>query len=61
MQGDGETILVGISDTNETQEYQVPVGTKGWINLLNESENITETTTISLTSDRHIIVWKLKD
>ncbi|MBO4349705.1 MAG: hypothetical protein J6A01_02010 [Proteobacteria bacterium] len=61
MQGDGETILVGISDSDEDQTYTVNVGTKGWINLLNESEPVYETNTITLTKDRHIIVWKLKD
>jgi glycosidase len=61
MQGEGETVLVGISDSDEPQNYQVSAGTKGWINLLDESETITETTSITLTKDRYIIVWKLKD
>lgn len=61
MKGEGETILVGISDTDEDQTYTVNEGSKGWINLLNESETITETTSVTLTRDRHIIVWKLKE
>ncbi len=61
MQADRETILVGISDSDEDQTYTVSVGTKGWINLLNENEPVYETDTITLTKDRHIIVWKLKD
>ncbi len=61
MQGEGETILIGISDSDDPQNYTVPEGTKGWINLLDESETISETTNISLTKERYIIVWKLKD
>lgn len=61
MKDENETILVGISDTSDTQTYHIDEGTKGWINLLDESETISDTTDVSMYAGRQIIVWKLKD
>jgi len=60
MSDGSETILVGVSGTNAEQTYTVSVGSRGWINLLNSSEMISETTTVTLRPGRQIIVWKLK-
>ena len=61
MKGEGETILVGISDTSEDQTYTVDEGTKGWIDLLNDNQAVSETTSVTLSPGRQIIIWKLKD
>ena len=61
MRGGGETILVGISDSDEDQTYEVPAGVKGWTNLLDPGTQISDTTSVTLTKDRNIIIWKLKD
>lgn len=60
-----ESILVGISDKDEDQTYVltdhgVSVGGNGWIDLLDETRSISETTTITLRGDRQIIIWKAK-
>ena len=61
MKGENETILVGICDADEDQTFNVPEGSKGWIDLLDESNTITDTTSVTLNYNRQIIVWKLKD
>lgn len=61
MKDDDETILVGICDADEDQTFTVPEGSKGWIDLLDESNTITDTTNVTLNYNRQIIVWKLKD
>ncbi|MCL2325814.1 MAG: alpha-amylase family glycosyl hydrolase, partial [Proteobacteria bacterium] len=55
-----DTILVGVSGTGAEQTYTVPVGSRGWVNLLNPGEVISETTTVTMRPGRQIIVWKLK-
>ncbi|MBQ9244605.1 MAG: hypothetical protein IJ165_15505 [Proteobacteria bacterium] len=65
MRDENETILVGINDSDEPQTYNLPergvnAGANGWIDLLDESNVISETTSVTLTKDRQIIVWKEK-
>ncbi len=65
MRDENETILIGINDSDLPQNYDlvqwgIPEGANGWIDLLNENQPVTETTTVSLTAERQIIVWKAK-
>lgn len=60
MSDDTETILVGISGTGEAQTYTVPNNGKGWINLLDPSETLSETTEVTMREGKQIIVWKQK-
>ncbi len=61
MKDGSETILVGICDADDDQIFNVPEGAKGWIDLLDESNVISDTTSITLNYNRQIIVWKLKN
>lgn len=61
MKDENETILVGICDADDDQTFSVPEGVKGWIDLMDESNTVTATTSITLNKDRQIIIWKLKD
>ena len=65
MRDENETILVGINDSDEPQTYNlaehgVNAGSNGWIDLLDETNVVSETTSVTLTKDRQIIVWKEK-
>ena len=67
---DAAAILVGISDTQDPQTYDVgkTVGevlhkdsNKGWEDLMNPGVAISETWEVTLRLDRQIVIWKLKD
>ncbi|MBR4986832.1 MAG: hypothetical protein IKY83_13955 [Proteobacteria bacterium] len=65
MRDEDETILVGINDSDDPQSYNlkergVNAGANGWIDLLDEANVVSETTSVTLTKERQIIVWKEK-